>query len=523
MDSLQMEPLNLTRIPSVESVISTGDLCKDCNSEYCIVKKFREYKSEQVVLNSYHQFQCVPCGKSYTALSTLRNHQRTHVENRSFFCEFCTKLFATKYALKKHTDEQHAKEEKSFKCGLCAKRFRSKSSLSAHKRMHKNEMPDFECTLCGKQFRWKSNFKAHLALHQHQNYVCEICQKIFMSANRLQKHQQKHSSAENQCRYCQNIFSSRYKVNYHIRLKHQNIAPWQCQFCLESFTTATKFRSHIYEIHDAPKPFACKQCNRTFRTKYNLETHNGKHDNNTSSDNNNTHPYECDSCSHQFVHKRNLYSHMMRCHRQNKEPNNDNSHKKRLTPNTFDRHRYFCKLCQRGFVYKRAAFNCTHNASYYHLRNQINNGLNGANIELNQQHNETDRMMVKISLVAENRSNQIIPLYQLNVPNVNSTPTAIRISNSETSVESVHRNIEPVILVQAFTTPLNSTTNNSIRQNGSVEHPHQNDSFKTFCDSLTPEIIVIDNSSSSSSSDVEIFPEKSNGKTIKESNLLCSS
>lgn len=185
MDSFQTEPLNLTRIESVTSEKSARDLCKDCNSEYCIVKKFQQYQSERIAVNTYQRYGCVLCSKTYSALSTLRNHQRTH-----FSCEFCAKWFYVEYELKVHLQQHHTEEnlEKPFECGVCAKRFSRQSSLSAHNRIHKNSEVHFECSTCGKQFRWKSNLSAHLALYESQRYACELCTKIYETLDQLQVH-----------------------------------------------------------------------------------------------------------------------------------------------------------------------------------------------------------------------------------------------------------------------------------------------------------------------------------------------
>lgn len=522
MDRFQTEPLDLTRTQLEKRVNSTRDLCKDCNSEYCIVKKFQEYQSERIRVNPYHRYECVQCGKSYSALSTLRNHQRTHVTNKSFCCEFCSKRFNVECELKEHLNQHNTNEEKPtekpFECGFCAKSFSRQSSLSAHNRIHKNTKPRFQCTVCGKHFRWKSNLTAHLALHQNQKYACELCEKLFQTADHLQAHRQKHSNPENRCRYCEKVFSTRYKVNYHIRLKHQNIAPWQCQFCSESFGTATKYRSHIYTFHDAPKPFSCEKCNRSFQTAHNLEVHETTHRKCMF--------FECDSCGHQFVHKRNLYTHIMR-HCQNKELHANNSLiKNQPIQNSVERNRYYCKECNQCYADQNAAFNCTHNGQY--LQNNINNRLNGENTETVDEQgaagdDAADAMKVKISLVTENQSNQIIPLYELNIPSADTTSTTIDINNSKPmATNAVNRNIEPIILVQAFTTSLNSTaatTNNSIKRNVSVEVSNQVDTFEAFCDSLAPEIIIINDSSS----DEETFPLNANRKTIKQLHLSCSS
>lgn len=489
METFQTEPLNLTRTPTNSSVKSTRDLCMDCNSEYCIVKKLQAYRDEQSA-RSFQRFECKWCGKTYTTVSSLRKHQRTHVENKLFRCEICAELFADEYALKKH-HIQHTAKEKHFECTICAKTFACQSSLSAHNRWHKNPQPAFQCNFCGKHFKWKSNLTAHLALHETQKFACELCHKIFESVDRLQVHRQKHENPDKQCRYCEKAFSNRYKVNYHIRLKHRNIAPWQCQFCSECFGTATKFRSHIYEFHDAPKPFACEKCDRTFLTKHNLNMHEAKH----REDNE---PFECDKCGNRFQYKRNLYSHMMR-HLRNDGPNKS-SNKKR---DNFLPGQYLCEVCKRGYAYKMAALHCTHDRRGQYLQNETNNGQNTVNLATkiyqsdDGDDDDNDLMKVKISFVAENQTNQTIPLYEFKIPVVESTSRGIDSRYTKPALESEKADIKPVILVQAFTTPLNTSTTSSIKPNASVNTINRTlDSFESFCDSIAPEIIVIGDSNS---------------------------
>lgn len=238
----------------------------------------------------------------------------------------------------------------------------------------------------------------------------------------------------------------------------------------------------------------CELCQKIFATKYTLE-------------------------KHLQIHQRKCTNlKKIQCKNGNKEPN------KRPTQNTFDRKQYICLVCNRSFAYKKAAFHCTHNSSKTNnLRNQINNVSNSENIELKHAQKDVDRVTVKINLLTENRS-EFIPLYEFPLPNENFEP-AIKIPNSETSVDA-HRNADPVVLVQAYTqsTPLNVNT----EQNVPDEISSQSHSFKAFCASQTPEIIVIDDDSSSgcngiTTSEIEMDAEKSIAKTITKPNLLCSS
>lgn len=530
MDSFRIDPLNLAQNQTALSVKSGKSVCKDCNSEYCIVKMSAEYQLQNK-LNPYRRYHCDQCKKSYSTISSLREHKKSHVQNKRFGCDFCLESFNVESDWKKHL-LQHNAMEKLYECRVCARRFTRKSNLRAHRRVHRNDWPRFKCNRCEKDFRYKSNLNAHLATHPYQKFVCELCGNSFITMDRLQKHKRLHGNEARQCRFCNKAFSSRYKMNYHIRLKHKNIAPWQCTLCTESFPTVAKYRSHIYEYHDASKPYSCKKCDRSFQTKYNLDVHEAKHGNGTH--------FECDYCGHQFLHKGNLYTHIMRLHFQNNGLNDNSSSKSLIenvpTPsssNTFDRRRYVCKKCQRCFVYKMAAINCQHKETRAHLPKDINNGINDAasfEMKIDEkpvaagegkgekengggEANELDGMKVKISLVSENQIDQIIPLYELNIPAVDSTSTTIDNNNSKPVAFDIgeHSNsIEPIILVQAFTAPLDAkTANNSIKPNDSIDISNEVDSFEVFCNSLAPEIIVIDDSSDDDDERLKTFPRAS--------------
>lgn len=69
MDTYQMEPLNLTSVSLNESVKSTVDLCTDCQSKFCIVKKLQDEQA---------RFECRTCRKTYKVLSSKTLFPRIH-------------------------------------------------------------------------------------------------------------------------------------------------------------------------------------------------------------------------------------------------------------------------------------------------------------------------------------------------------------------------------------------------------------------------------------------------------------
>ena len=77
----------------------------------------------------------------------------------SFVCQVCEKVFATKQALKRHTNSVH--EHIKYVC-YCKKEFARKCDLARHKRTIHQAVDQFECETCSRKFNQKSNLVRHL-------------------------------------------------------------------------------------------------------------------------------------------------------------------------------------------------------------------------------------------------------------------------------------------------------------------------------------------------------------------------
>lgn len=354
MQANQSKPLNLIKSPQETNKInSSGQMCHECNSEYCILRKYHEYRSEN------------------TECSTKTN-SKVH---------------------------QHTKDAtgKAFQCTICLKRFSRKSSLQTHGRLHSDTVPQYECHICLKLFKWKSNLRVHYAIHTNQKYVCEFCQKVF-AADKIEQHRMSHLNPQTQCQYCEKAFSNQYKVNYHKRMKHPDVTTWQCQYCSESFDTAINRRTHIYN-HHKEKNFKCGFCLKKFLTQHNLTQHESKHTKYQS--------FQCEICSQKFSYKRNLYTHMLR-------------HVRKPTKNQFETN----SNCSHELADSECVTNCLRDVD------ETTGGMKD--------------FQVKIGLVSDCMDMNVIPLFEINIPKpTNELP-----------------DIEPVVLVQAFTRPssCNSST-----------------------------------------------------------------
>lgn len=76
------------------------------------------------------------CGKEYSTKLNLKRHILTnHLKVKTFPCQACHKIFASKQSLKEHGYLHSG--AKPYKCHLCLKTFRHVSSLCVHLKYHR--------------------------------------------------------------------------------------------------------------------------------------------------------------------------------------------------------------------------------------------------------------------------------------------------------------------------------------------------------------------------------------------------
>ncbi|KAJ8349434.1 hypothetical protein SKAU_G00245640 [Synaphobranchus kaupii] len=159
-------------------------------------------------------YKCSQCGKAFSAISHLNNHQKIHTSEKPYKCKRCGKCFHAKCDLKTHLRIHTG--EKPYKCIHCGKCFSQLSNLSSHQRIHTGEKP-YTCIHCGKCFSQMSNLSSHQRIHTGEKpYKCTQCEKCF---------------------------NFKHGLNAHLRI-HTGEKPYKCSQCGKCFSHASSFHRH---------------------------------------------------------------------------------------------------------------------------------------------------------------------------------------------------------------------------------------------------------------------------------------
>ncbi|EFO14430.2 ZNF697 protein [Loa loa] len=117
---------------------------------------------------------CPTCNKTFSYLSTMEIHMRSHTGEKPYDCLTCNKSFPRLSTLNDHMRTHTG--EKPYDCLTCNKSFSRSSTLNGHMRTHTGEKP-YVCPICGRSFSQSSSGKRHMKTHTGKSYNYPLCEK----------------------------------------------------------------------------------------------------------------------------------------------------------------------------------------------------------------------------------------------------------------------------------------------------------------------------------------------------------
>lgn len=140
-------------------------------------------------------------------------------------------------------------------------------------------------------------------------FKCENCEKVCATKSLLREHAKSHfESYVYQCELCAFKSPSPSGIQHHKKYRHSDERPFNCQFCDAKFKSKSDLRKHI-DTHSSETPFKCPLCSFECRCCHTLNRHQKiVHENSKQI-------YECHVCDRTFTRGNNLSRHLTKTHK----------------------------------------------------------------------------------------------------------------------------------------------------------------------------------------------------------------
>lgn len=198
------------------------------------------------------------CEATIKGRHKLREHLRSHTQERVVGCPNCGGMYANNTKFFDHIRRQSAMEGQRFQCSHCFKRFATERLLREHMRNHVNH---YKCPLCDMTCPTPSSLRNHIKF-RHSNekpWSCEYCEYSCKNQIDLRKHLVTHSSEPayrcdaSDCGYATRTPTA---IKSHYRKAHMGDlgARYKCHVCEQCFTRGASLTAHLRKKHQFKWP-----------------------------------------------------------------------------------------------------------------------------------------------------------------------------------------------------------------------------------------------------------------------------
>lgn len=249
--------------------------CLQCNKLLLGPLALRNHVRNFHVRQRIRTHVCVFCKNAYFKLGHLNRHIKSHIEEKSFKCNFCDGMFCERFQMFEHIKQCHT-NERYHKCRVCSTSFCTKAGLlSHHSKMHLNTRKKSNlCSKCPSTFITSNGLRIHYR-RKHQpkselHFQCSPCKKQFFDAAELRSHQlllnHRHAVKLASCPFCSDgtkFYQQGYNFLHHM-CQHTGFI--FVHFVSPSFCTKTVLRNIC--LHTGERSFTFTDCNKLFTMKH---------------------------------------------------------------------------------------------------------------------------------------------------------------------------------------------------------------------------------------------------------------
>ena len=277
----------------------------------------------------------IGCKSAFTSRSHLREHLRTHTQEKLIACPSCGAMFCNKTKFIDHLYRQASdnvdNKSDSFTIHVSKGEDQSMTTLTiqmpqtedspqmalnsrnSNSILIQNLNADNELMLIDLTANSSLSTLAINSTPEQKSeetgepFRCTHCSQKFGTQSLLTEHSRSHIN-KYKCSECQMTTSSPSALKHHMSYRHSTNRPFSCQFCDLKFKSRSDLRRHI-DTHSSEPPFRCSLCGFHSRSVHTFSKHNKEQHLAIKC------VYECVLCKKKFSRGNNLTRHLITLHK----------------------------------------------------------------------------------------------------------------------------------------------------------------------------------------------------------------